>query len=69
MYMFACTATRDTDGCGCGTVVTSSHLCCVLCCSAMQVLNEKFSGDIEAPHTTSFPDAYFTCDKRCLVCG
>ena len=34
-----------------------------------QVLNDKFSGDIEKSVPSTFPDQYFTCIAVCLSCG
>lgn len=36
--------------------------------SALKVLNEKFSGDIEKAIPCMFPDQYFTCAFQCLSC-
>ena len=33
-----------------------------------QVLNEKFSGDIDKSIPSTFPDEYFTCSVRCMSC-
>jgi hypothetical protein len=35
----------------------------------LQVLNDKFSGDIEKQIPNMFPDQYFTCRVQCLSCG
>ncbi|XP_074660644.1 zinc finger FYVE domain-containing protein 1-like isoform X2 [Tubulanus polymorphus] len=37
--------------------------------NALQVLNTKFSGEIEESVPQMFPDQYFTCTSRCLSCG
>ncbi|XP_071787643.1 zinc finger FYVE domain-containing protein 1-like [Asterias amurensis] len=36
--------------------------------SALKVLNDKFSGEIDATVPSTFPDEYFTCSSRCLSC-
>ena len=35
----------------------------------LQVLNDKFSGEIEKPMLDTFPDQYFTCNAKCQSCG
>ena len=49
--------------------VALSSSCTYWSIVCLQVLNEKFSGDIEAIKPHMFPDAYFTCPERCLACG
>ncbi|XP_052767142.1 zinc finger FYVE domain-containing protein 1-like [Mya arenaria] len=34
-----------------------------------QILNDKFSGEIEKHTYETFPDQYFTCSARCQSCG
>ncbi|KAL4238677.1 Zinc finger FYVE domain-containing protein 1 [Mactra antiquata] len=34
-----------------------------------QILNDKFSGDIEKHLYETFPDQYFTCNVKCQSCG
>ncbi|XP_038073973.1 zinc finger FYVE domain-containing protein 1-like [Patiria miniata] len=36
--------------------------------NALKVLNDKFSGEIDATVPSTFPDEYFTCSDRCLSC-
>ena len=36
--------------------------------AVFQVLNDKFSGDIEKDLPDTFPDKYFTCRSQCLSC-
>lgn len=37
--------------------------------NALNLLNEKFSGDIQKTLSSTFPDEYFTCSAKCLSCG
>ena len=35
----------------------------------IQILNDKFSGEIEVREASAFPDQYFTCTVRCVCCS
>eukprot|EP00731_Ephydatia_muelleri_P028164 Em0019g1037a len=37
--------------------------------TALQVLNQKFSGDLEKVQMRALPEAYFSCQQGCLACG
>ena len=37
--------------------------------SALNLLNDKFNGDIQKIASSTFPDEYFTCSAKCISCG
>lgn len=37
--------------------------------NSLQVVNDKFSGKIDAVQLDTFPEEYFTCMSKCLACG